>query len=573
MHACACVCGVGLSLLSLLIHTSVRILKSVVCLVQAAIEEEVRSLRAALEQSKLRELGYSLMLRQRTGLSQETDKSTAEGADPQDLITLIGPDATRQVVMSVVKDTHEAIEMEVRSLRSEMSKLREFTQAIVSEQDDAGLSDADVSPNRTTLEVLGSSGDSSLKDLIGVLVQSKLSDIRSEKQQFSASIYSSGEGEQDEELDPSDYPELWNINTISVGFWKSVHWPVGQKWNSSRRQFVAQSSEKLKIAEQRKYQRFGKFFLWTFLLGIFPICYNILLMTTITGVYDEGLNMKTHISGDGYYQSWTWRFSGGAHLRTKWVPDLDPVTGEKLGLTSETVGSRNMLKFRDKTEIEHCQEDKLFRRMANYTGDYADFWPLMLELQTRTAPEYLFSHCLPWEYANICYNLIRANEKLTGDAYDNLPYEVAYNLGQGIPTKGENGRPWYIVPCYPTDYHSRPLMRPEQWKVLIVSTDEMRESSANLRMPARIEEHQYLVRWVMAKNLGDAKSLDSSDDSVSNHLYHHSHMVYYWSYGESALVELICISTLNFYLYYSAIYPEMQQMLEQVLSPTPPSHE
>ena len=316
------------------------------------------------------------------------------------------------------------------------------------------------------------------------------------------------------------------------------------------------------------------FYFPLFLLALSIVSlYHITHKPCLFQVYDEGLNMKTHISGDGYYQSWTWRFSGGAHLRTNWVPDLDPVTGEKLGLTSETVGSRNMLKFRDKTEIELCQEDKLFRRMADYTGDYADFWPLILELQTRTAPEYPFSHCLPWEYANICYNLIRANEKLTGDAYDNLPYEVAYNLGQGIPTIGENGRPWYIVPCYPTDYHSRPLMKPEQWKLLIVSTDEMRESSANLRMPARIEEHQYLVRWVMAKNLGDAKSLDSSDDSVSNHLYHHSHMVYYWSYGEAALVELICVSTLNFYLYYSAIYPEMQQMLEQVLSPTLPSHE
>jgi hypothetical protein len=505
--------------------------------VQAAIEEEVRSLRAALEQSKLGELGYCLMLRQRTSLSQETDKSISEGAVPQDLKTLKGPDGKRQA-----------------------------------EQDEAGWSDADISPDLTTLEVLGHNGDSNLKDLIGKLVQSKLSEIRSEKQ-FSVSSSCLGEDEQDQVIDPSDFPELWNINTISVGFWKSVHWPTDHTWNTSRRQFIAQSSEKMKIAEKGKYIRFAKCLSWAFLLGIFPICYNILLMTTITGVYDEGLNMKTHIYGDGYYQSWIWRFSGGANLRTSWVPDLDPATGEKLGLTSETVGGRNMLKFRDKTEVENCQEDELFRRLANYTGDYADFWPLVLELQTRTQPEYVFSHCLPWEYANICFSLIRANEKMTGDAYDNLPYKVAYNLGQGIPNKGEGGRPWYIVPCYPTDYHSRPLMKPEQWQALIVSTDEMRKSSANLRMPARLEDHAYLVRWVMAKNLGDAKSLDSSDDSVSNHLYHHSHMVYYWAYGQAALVELICVSTLNFYLYYSAIYPEMQQLLEQVLSSTQRSRE
>ena len=407
--------------------------------------------------------------------------------------------------------------------------------------------------------------DPGCPDELTALIAAEIAEVRKRRSDKLSNAQEPSEGKV--EIDPSEYPELWNINTLCVGFWKSLHWPVGPTGNMSERKFVETSGcEDERERKNLRIIRPLEIVLWTALLGLFPILYNFLLMITISGVYDEGLNLKTHIRGDGYYESWSWRFSGDAKLRTQWVPEYDKVGG-KLGLTSETVGTRNMLQFRDAAEIVSCQEDELYKRINNYTsqGTHSDFWPLMAELQKRERPFHLFSHCIAWEYASLCYNLIKANEEFTGDSHEKLPVDVARQILGGFEVKGGGGSPWYFAFCYPTDQHLKPLMTTEMWRNLIVSTDEMRKSSANLLMPARLEEHHVLVRWVMAKNLGDCKSLDSNDGSFSTHLYHHSHMVYYWSVGDAAYIELLCVATLNFYLYYSAIYPEMQQMLEQVI--------
>ncbi len=52
---------------------------------------------------------------------------------------------------------------------------------------------------------------------------------------------------------------------------------------------------------------------------------------------------------------------------------------------------------------------------------------------------------LQWEYANLCANLIKANEQLTLNPYNSLPVDVAYSLSQGMVVEGPEGRPWCVM--------------------------------------------------------------------------------------------------------------------------------
>lgn len=76
-----------------------------------------------------------------------------------------------------------------------------------------------------------------------------------------------------------------------------------------------------------------------------------------------------------------------------------------------------------------------------------------------------------------------------------------------------------------------------------------------------------LLQWILSVNIAKSKTLDSSDNSYSTHLYHYTHFLYTYSLGEASLVEIIAIIGLNFYLYYSSIYTETLQLMEQVWAP------
>jgi len=147
--------------------------------------------------------------------------------------------------------------------------------------------------------------------------------------------------------------------------------------------------------------------------------YLVLLICLVSGIMDEGLSTKTQIFGDGYYQSWLFRFSSDAsqvvclcarvqararvlsmheyiqkhtilhtctyvqvcisiyrniqsyihtcihtfiHIqRAKFQPKYDEVTGEKVGLTTQTINGRNMLSSRAPAEISACLDDEVTR--------------------------------------------------------------------------------------------------------------------------------------------------------------------------------------------------------------------
>ena len=87
---------------------------------------------------------------------------------------------------------------------------------------------------------------------------------------------------------------------LLVAFLKSTYWPQAQYWNSSKKKF-----EPIKINRKSLTVRRVEDVLWGFFLTFFPFFYIFLEINMLSGVLDEGYNTKTHITGDGYYQSWS----------------------------------------------------------------------------------------------------------------------------------------------------------------------------------------------------------------------------------------------------------------------------
>jgi hypothetical protein len=89
-------------------------------------------------------------------------------------------------------------------------------------------------------------------------------------------------------------------------------------------------------------------------------------MWILSGIMDQGSNVKTHIYGDGYYQSPAWRYSSAAYLRANFVPKLDS-NGVQIGMTS-TVDAFNhsLLKDRPADEAEQCLADDYLMPFSRY---------------------------------------------------------------------------------------------------------------------------------------------------------------------------------------------------------------
>jgi hypothetical protein len=227
-----------------------------------------------------------------------------------------------------------------------------------------------------------------------------------------------------------------------------------------------------------------------------------------------------------------------------------------------------MMHDRPPDEISRCQSDGLVLRFSEHRtpqgGNYSDFWAMAKDLQQQDPNEWVFSHCLPWEYAQLCAQLYQANEAHTGRASSDLPADVIYELVRITSVGFPDGIPWYPTACYPFNTLGKPYLTYEHWRNLSASPSEIRQSSIDHLVPRRLEEHADLALWVLTYVVCNAKTLDNNEDAVSMHLYHHVHYVYQFSIGESSLIEIITIIILNFFLFCSSFLLEIQQLMHQV---------
>jgi hypothetical protein len=336
-------------------------------------------------------------------------------------------------------------------------------------------------------------------------------------------------------------PLVWNINAMSLMCWKGWDWPHNQGWNNETKRF-----ERLTNSDgsdgKRGFQYLTETYILRYFLCYFPIILAFFEVNTLVGMTDQGSTIKRMIYGDSYYQSALWRYSRSAKQRDTFK-SMESSNGTKLGMTAK------ILRKRPANEASRCMDSDLMATNAfEWTSDTEKsetaFWPIAENVMPNAT--WLFAHCVPWEYANLCANVLRANAALND-------------------VKRENSLPrWNPAQCLLPDPNAHPLMSVELWDSLAASPEEIRQSHADAMVPRRLEGQADLALWVLTRQVCDAKSLDFYDDSFSSFLYINVNYLYRIGVGEAYMMELMTITTLSFFLFYTSFLAETQQLLQQV---------
>jgi hypothetical protein len=334
------------------------------------------------------------------------------------------------------------------------------------------------------------------------------------------------ERQEEVDLNPVKNPLLWNINAMSVICWKSWDWPRSKFWNDETKRF--EKRQKVRPVYS-SIQFFIENHLLRYLLCYFPLVLVFFEVNTLVGMTDQGSTIKRMIYGDGVFQSYLWRYSRASQGRDAFRPLLAP-NGTHLGMTAR------ILSKRPAEEADRCLADDALMPINAYAwppgGDPArlarDFWPLVDRV--RPDADWLFAHCLPWEYARLCAGVMRAEA-------------AAAAAGAG----GAAARaPWGPRQCSLPDPNRHPLMGPEDWDGLGASPAELRASRAGAVAPAGVERagpaRLELAVWVATRNVCDAKTLDAGGDGTfSLFLYSQLHYLYRIGSFVLALCSIVAV--------------------------------
>jgi hypothetical protein len=335
--------------------------------------------------------------------------------------------------------------------------------------------------------------------------------LRAEVEQISETTRSRTESADSSDFpDPSEDSSVWNLNSICVLMWKSIFWPTGKQWSHDKEHFENhKSSSKIQIRSRSQYWVESN--VCPLLFTCVPMALIFIEICILSGIMDQGTNVKTHIYGDGYYQSPVWRYSSTSYLRTRFVPQLDN-NGSEIGITSsEDVFKKTMLQDRPEGEAKQCMADDYLMPFNRYqvhpnrrptafliwnlsivadppfnrpqvTADdaaFTKFWSLVADFRARPDAMKAFTHCLPWEYAALCATLWRANDAAAANT---------------SATEQAAGACWRPAPCYPSNIHGREQMSAALWDSLKASPEELLTASVGYVVPKSVEGSLTLAR-------------------------------------------------------------------------------
>ncbi len=195
---------------------------------------------------------------------------------------------------------------------------------------------------------------------------SELERLKAEVEKNSELIRSIAEtADSSDRPDPSEDSEIWNLNSISVLMWKSMFWPTGKQWNHDKGQFERHKSFS-KIQIRSRSQHWLESNACPLLFTLIPMALAFVEICILSGIMDQGSNVKTHIYGDGFYQSPTWRYSSAGYLRVNFVPLLDS-NGVQIGMTSSIdVFNHSLLRDRPSSEAERCLDSNYLMPFSKY---------------------------------------------------------------------------------------------------------------------------------------------------------------------------------------------------------------
>ena len=197
-------------------------------------------------------------------------------------------------------------------------------------------------------------------------VMMEIASLRAEVQKHSELIRSKPvDMDTENSSNGSEDRNMWNLNSVSVLMWRTCFWPSGQQWNHDKEQFEKHLSP-FQVKSRSRSQIWIESSICPLLFTISPMLLVFVEICILSGIVDQGSSVKTHIYGDGFYQSPIWRYSGSAYLRVKFVPFLNS-SGVRIGMTSDVdVFNHSMLKERPASEALQCLDNNYIMPFNRY---------------------------------------------------------------------------------------------------------------------------------------------------------------------------------------------------------------
>ena len=198
---------------------------------------------------------------------------------------------------------------------------------------------------------------------------------------------------------------------------------------------------------------------------------------------------------------------------------------------------------------------------------------------------YVFTHCFPWAYADVCANILASRPNMTIDdagigncntpgvfgecAYRNcyLPLEATSRFGGQQRINGDDWKnirvPWDeindLVSLSKGTDGSDGSWKQQRQKISLFS-DAYDSSTTSVVY----DENSPFVCNFMSQILNMRKDYTSQKPEISIYLFEQFHWIYYLGAGQAHLVELITLIFLSTYVYMTSMYSEMMQLLYQV---------
>ena len=324
---------------------------------------------------------------------------------------------------------------------------------------------------------------------------------------------------------------FWNLNAIAVICLKGTYFRESRTQNNS--------------ASSR-----GHWFWQCFdpmLLRLSMICFamifSICMVVILAGLQDQFLAIKSYIYGDGIFYSYSWRYPRTSTDRDRFSPVLAP-NGTLLGYTADILGPH-----RPASEAQRCLKGgplwpfNELHWSPNRTA--AAVWRLV-DSTSLDDLNWTFPHCIAWEYANLCAAVMEADQER--DAAPPPPPPRARRPDQ----------------CYLEATDGRAVSL-DEWRGLSAPPDELRAASAAALAPRRVEARLDLALWITTVLVSNGKDPSSTDDDwFSTFLSRKLSYLYVLGVGDAYVIEVVTVMTLFFYLYATAFFGEVLQLIHQV---------
>ena len=362
--------------------------------------------------------------------------------------------------------------------------------------------------------------------------------------------------EEDEEQDENEL--LHNLNMYSVLSWKLS---VGK---------IASA-----VVIKHPLERFHEFFTVN-LFRLLPIVLVWCEVVILIGILDEGAKIKYLTEHDKTFQF-------PRFIWSKTSPQAECQADAKL---------QQWLQDQAKDEVANClifgSQLANFSNSVSFAADnFFEKYEAFYEAAFSEDLTYVLTHCFPWAYGDICGHILSSRPNIETDAaaglggcpsddpdvWDSCAYRACYMPQEATFRFGGQSRitidQWNAVKVPLSEISALALLAskiqatalvPEQRKARAAFLSAFQKSAVQDTYAGNSE----FICWMMQQQFNRRKSFASKPEDLSIYLFEQLHWVYALGVGETHAVELLAIIFLSFYVYTTALFDELMQLMYQL---------